>query len=93
MLFDMASCGGCRTCELACSLHHTGEFKPAVSSLKILEKKNRNGYQIVIVDRDDERRLRCDGCKGLEVPMCVQYCREGELLEQMVRQFIIVNKS
>jgi len=36
MIFEMASCGGCRTCEMACSFKHAGEFVPAISSIKIL---------------------------------------------------------
>ena len=87
MIFDMPSCGGCRTCEIACSFHHTGEFQPSASSLKILNKQDRKGYKISLIEESDGKAIACDGCTDLEGPLCVQYCRDSEELSRMIKEF------
>lgn len=37
---DPANCTGCRACELACSLFHTGECRPSRSNIHIMKKEN-----------------------------------------------------
>lgn len=76
MILEMPSCGGCRTCEMACSFHHTGEFNPDRSSLKILEKSGKVGYELLLLEENGPQGFACDGCPAEEVPLCVQYCRE-----------------
>ena len=87
MKFDMPTCGGCRTCELACSYHHTGEFTPAVSSLKVGEKKDGPGYFISLKEEGDPEGFPCDGCEGLDIPLCVEYCREVDDLYKILQEF------
>jgi Fe-S-cluster-containing hydrogenase component 2 len=87
MKFDMPSCGGCRTCELACSFHHTGEFVPAVSSLKVLEKGEGPGYFVLLKEEREGESFACDGCKGLDIPLCVEYCREVDDLYKILQEF------
>jgi Fe-S-cluster-containing hydrogenase component 2 len=87
MKFDMPSCGGCRTCELACSFHHTGEFAPAVSSLKIVEKKGSPGYVVLLKEEGDGSSFACDRCEGQDIPLCVEYCREVDDLYKILREF------
>ena len=87
MKFDMPSCGGCRTCELACSFHHTGEFMPAVSSLKIAEKTEGPGYVVLLNEEGDGKSFACNGCEGLDIPLCVVYCRESDDLSKILREF------
>lgn len=87
MIFEMASCGGCRTCELACSFHHNGEFIPETSSIKILDKENESGFVVSLIEESGEFRVSCDGCKDLEVPLCIQYCHEREDLEKILTDF------
>jgi len=88
MLFDMRSCGGCRTCEMACSFGHKGEFIPAISSIKILDKENEPGFLVLLVERSGGGSMACDGCKELDVPLCMQYCKENESLEKILKQFM-----
>ena len=88
MQFQMPSCGGCRTCEIACSFHHRGEFVPSVSSLKILENKDEPGYSVLIVEETDGQSLVCDGCKDQELPLCIEYCRESEDLKKIIDEFL-----
>jgi hypothetical protein len=54
MNFDMPDCGGCRTCKIACSYHHTGGFVPSVSSIKILDKEDGVGYHVLFVEQEGE---------------------------------------
>ncbi len=82
--FEMPSCGGCSTCELACSFHHTGEFSPANSSLKIKRKPGEEGYQVEILDKSGGSRQSCDACQDLDVPLCVEYCRESDDLGKIL---------
>lgn len=96
MKFDMPSCGGCRTCELACSFHHTGEFVPAASSLKIFEKEEGPGYFVYLREEGEGSGFACDGCEGLDIPLCVEYCRELDDLFKILQEFgakIAKNKS
>jgi hypothetical protein len=30
----------------------------------------------------------CDGCKGLTVPLCMQYCCESDALAQILKQYL-----
>jgi Fe-S-cluster-containing dehydrogenase component len=88
MLFDMPSCGGCRTCELACSFKHTGKFAPAVSSLVIADKQGGVGFTVSLAERNEEKRLACDGCRGQTIPLCVQYCLKSEDLKEILKAFL-----
>lgn len=88
MIFDMPSCGGCRTCEMACSFHHEEKFIPAISSVKILDKQNEPGFLVLLVETSDGGNIACDGCKELDVPLCMQYCKESEDLEKILKEFM-----
>ena len=88
MLFDMPDCGGCRTCELACGFKHTGAFSHSASSLRVLDKEDRRGYTVELLEQSEGQRFACDGCQELDEPLCVQHCREAESLADMVREFV-----
>jgi Fe-S-cluster-containing hydrogenase component 2 len=87
MIFEMASCGGCKTCEIACSFKHTGEFKPTVSSIKILDKEDGLGFCVCLIDGGTEKDNVCDGCKDLDEPICLQYCEKSEDLKEILEKF------
>lgn len=82
MIFDLSSCEGCRTCEMACSFKHKGEFLPSISAIKILEKKNGVGYFISLAEKNDGGNLSCIGCRE-----CVQVCPVSEDLEKVIEEF------
>lgn len=73
---------------MVCSFHHKGEFIPSLSSIKILNKENEAGFRVLLVEKGDERSLACDGCRELDVPLCMQYCKENEDLEKILREFL-----
>ena len=93
MQFEMPNCGGCRTCEIACSYHHLGAFAPSVSSIKILNKDDGIGYRILFLEEDSDLGKLCDGCMGLEVPYCADVCKEAEELMAMIQQLPLRMKS
>ena len=93
MIFDMSACGGCRTCEIACSYHHTGEFNPSISSLKVLDKEDGAGYNVLLLEKDEGQSKACDGCQELEEPLCMEYCKEKEALEKMIKELLTVRQS
>lgn len=88
MKFDMPSCGGCRTCEMVCSFRHKGAFAPSISSIKILEKEHSPGYIILLMEGGDGENIPCDGCKGLKVPFCIQFCKRREDLGKILNEFL-----
>ncbi len=83
MIFEMASCSGCKTCEMACSIKNTGEFSPAKSAIRILDKEDGPGFLISLEEQDEGMRRACVGCQE-----CVQYCPAGEDLKQIIAEFM-----
>lgn len=67
-------CGGCRSCELACSYHHTNRFQPSISSIEIINRPNKFTHDVVLYNEDAEGHLACNKCKGMEMPLCVLFC-------------------
>ena len=88
VIFDMPGCGACRTCEIACSYHHTGEFAPYLSSIKIHEKERGPGNIVELVENDIGEIKACDGCSGLEEHLCVEVCKEEDALRDMIKQLL-----
>ena len=88
---DMPTCGGCRTCEMLCSFHHTGEYNPSVSSIRILEKEGEAGYSILLVEETGPEKFACDLCRGLARPLCVKVCREEKDLAEILKTFAKIN--
>lgn len=86
MIFDMPGCGGCRSCEMACSFHHVGEFGSSVSSITIIDKEDGIGSRVLLIEEANDQSRACDGCQNLELPLCVQYCKEREPLEAMIEE-------
>lgn len=84
MIFDTEKCCGCRSCEMACSYHHKRLFQPAISSIQILDTEDELGFRIFIAEEDTANHIACDGCKGLDEPLCVKYCSEKEELLQRI---------
>ena len=93
MIFEMDSCGGCRTCEIACSFKHTGEFIPAISSIKILDKEDELGFCVSLIEESSGRSRACDGCEELDEPMCLQYCIKDKDLKKILQEFMEKSKS
>ena len=87
MLFDMPTCGACRTCEIVCSYHHTAAFNPSVSSLRILDKEKGPGYFVEFIEEYEGVGVPCDGCRGQDEPLCMEVCKEKEDLGKMIKAY------
>ena len=90
MKFDMPTCGGCRTCEMACSYMHTKEFSYLNSSIKIIDDEEGRGFYVWLSDKDDGKSKVCSGCKHVEIPYCVQYCKHKEELMEILKQYALM---
>jgi len=88
MLFTLNGCGGCKTCEIACSFKQTGEFNHQVSGIEIIEKIDEKGYDVRLLECPESERLACDGCKDLEEPFCLHYCHKRDDLGGIIREFL-----
>lgn len=86
MKFDMPACGACGTCEIACSYHHTGQFNPSLSSIKIHEKQSGGGYIAELLEQTGAFGQACDGCVDEKEPRCMEVWREKDFLEKMIRR-------
>ena len=73
MTFDTRTCAGCRTCEMACSFHHSGVFQPSISSIEITGSP-KDGFKILLYSTTHGGHRACDGCSEMENPMCVAFC-------------------
>lgn len=65
-------CRGCRSCQLACSFAHEGEFNPNKSYI-ILERDLETEKTAPLI-----KVLGCDLCSG--DPACVRACKYGALV-------------
>ena len=72
--FGAAGCGGCRTCEIACSYHHKKVFSRSLSSMEVKERLEVPGFEVSFYLASTNNHLACDGCKGEDEPLCLKYC-------------------
>lgn len=77
---DASACSGCRSCELACSLGHTGEYSPAESRIQV-EKDEPRGL--------DEPQV----CRQCGVALCVEVCPHGALSRQEETRAVLVDED
>lgn len=89
MIFKFPGCGGCMTCEMACSFVKTGSFNRLHSALEILSIEGDACRYVRFTDPEDQAGLRaiCDGCPDTDNPMCVSYCRKHEELKELLREY------
>jgi Fe-S-cluster-containing dehydrogenase component len=71
--FDTRLCTGCATCEMACSYHHSGCFQPSISSIEVTGNP-KEGFKISFYASPQDGHVACDGCRGLEEPLCLTFC-------------------
>jgi len=65
-------CFACKTCQLACSFHHTKTFWPERSNITV----SRNPQDGTI---KWHMNVACDKCINEKEPLCVKYCIYGAL--------------
>lgn len=88
MIFEMPMCGGCRTCEMACSFKHKGEFIPSISSIKIIDKIGEPGYVVSIAECHDGETMACDCFAKQHLPLCIEHCIKSKDLGKIFKDFV-----
>ncbi|MCF8067361.1 MAG: 4Fe-4S dicluster domain-containing protein [Desulfobacterales bacterium] len=66
LVVDLDKCTGCRSCELACSFKHHGEFNPAKSAIHVSIFADKAFYVPVV-------------CYQCNKPFCKEVCPTGAL--------------
>ena len=70
---DPRLCTACRACEVACSLHLTGQHNPAASAIRVSLDRADGSVQIVVLKS-------CDRCEAEDLgALCVEVCQPGAL--------------
>ena len=67
-------CMGCRSCEIACSYHHTRSFSRRGSSIHVRRWERKGGFEIKINREEGRKQPSCDLCMGEPAPLCVRFC-------------------
>lgn len=86
MLFTFEKCGGCHTCEIACSFKCNQSFNHHESLMRIVP--DGDGFKIRFVEPGEVGSAVCDGCAGLEEPMCATYCHDPERMKEIVAEYL-----
>jgi len=73
---------------MACSVKHTGEFSPAKSAIRILDKEDNSGFLISLSEKNEGKRRACIGCQE-----CVKYCTASKDLKKIIEEFMEQRKK
>ncbi len=84
MQFSFSDCGGCRSCELACSYHKYGEFDIKKSAIIVNQQYDQGCYTVILQEPGQGASVYCDGCKDEDDPVCIRYCHSREELKKYV---------
>jgi Fe-S-cluster-containing hydrogenase component 2 len=79
VVVDLDKCSGCRTCEIACAYHHTGQFSRKGGSIYVGAKDDLGSFGVLIYDERRGKNSPCDLCAGEAKPLCVKYCHRGAI--------------
>ncbi|MFC2070564.1 4Fe-4S dicluster domain-containing protein [Chloroflexota bacterium] len=80
LVIDYEKCTGCRACELACSVFHTGASNPSRSRIKVIKWEDIGLYL----------PLSCQHC---EKPFCVEVCPTKACHIDPKRHRILIDKN
>ena len=80
LFIDYEKCTGCRACELACSVFHTGASNPSRSRIRVIKWEEIGLYL----------PLTCQNC---EKPFCVEVCPTKACHIDSERHMVLIDKS
>ena len=80
ILFDPEKCIGCRTCSLACSFHHEGEFNPALARITTLWMTDIGRFVTVT-------------CQQCEEPLCAEACPRNAIQRDSETGAVVVDEA
>lgn len=61
LFVNVEKCSGCRICELVCSFHHSGQFRPSISRIIVI-KQDKYGFDFPIFCRQCEECPPISAC-------------------------------
>lgn len=53
----------------------------------VIAKEDGSGYQIRLTEASDGKRPACDGCEDIDIPLCLEYCKEIDDLGKILQEF------
>ena len=80
LMVDPSKCTGCRTCEMACSLHNEQKCSPALSRTRVI-KFEAKGVNFPTV---------CNQCSK---PQCLPVCPTGAITRDEVTGAVLINEA
>lgn len=80
LVIDYTRCTGCRACELACSVFHTGASNPSRSRIRVIKWEEIGLYL----------PLTCNHC---EKPFCVEVCPTKACYISPVTHKVLIDKN
>ncbi len=80
ILFDPEKCIGCRTCSLACSMQHEGEFNPTLARVTALWFKDLGRFVTVT-------------CRQCEEPLCAEACPRHAIRRDLETGAMVVDEA
>lgn len=72
ILINPSLCTGCRACEVACGFRRTKEMDPSQGLIRVGKDEATGKREITIGEK-------CDACRDLEEPFCLQVCQPRAL--------------
>jgi len=88
-VYKMFSCGGCRTCEMACSYREHKTFSFDDSCIRILEADQGNGYSVSFMHPEGYEDNPCLVCINEQnEPLCIQFCNEPQELTDILHRYV-----
>ena len=69
MIISTEKCTGCRSCEIACSYHHSRAFSRKGTSITIDRLEKEGEFYINLWLDTEDGHIACDGCG-----FCLKYC-------------------
>ena len=86
MLYAFDECAGCLSCEIACGYKSFNSFNRHNSLIRVIEMDS--GFRIRFTEKGEVGDLECDGCAGMEKPVCVTYCPYPVRLTEIVKEYV-----
>ncbi|MFC1932813.1 4Fe-4S dicluster domain-containing protein [Chloroflexota bacterium] len=80
LVIDHEKCTGCRMCELACSVFHTGASNPSRSRIRVIKWENIGLYL----------PLTCQNC---EKPFCTEVCPTKACRIDPQKHMVVIDKD
>jgi len=88
-VYNMFSCGGCRTCEMACSYRENKTFSFDGSCIRILEADQGKGYSVSFIHPKGYEENPCLLCLNEQKePLCIQFCNEPQELADILKEYV-----